>query len=96
MDLVDRIFEVDEPNKLWGADITYISTSQCWVYAAFVLDAFSREIGPDPRKVDADNGSTGSEPSEMTLKWTGHTVCLARDRSFGMVPIPYRDPVLRS
>lgn len=52
--------------------------------------------GPDPWKVDADNGSTGSEPSEMTLKWTGHTVCLACDLSFGMVPIPYRDPVLRS
>ncbi|SJM65920.1 Mobile element protein [Corynebacterium glutamicum] len=31
-------------NKLWVADITYISTSQGWVYAAFVLDAFSREI----------------------------------------------------
>lgn len=55
-----------------------------------------RNNGPDPWKVDADNGSTGSEPSEMTLKWTGHTVCLACDLSFGMVPIPYRDPVLRS
>lgn len=52
--------------------------------------------GADPWKVDADNGSTGSEPSEMALKWTGHTVCLACDLSFGMVPIPYRDPVLRS
>ena len=44
VDLVDRDFEVDAPNKLWVADITYISTSQGWVYAAFVLDAFSREI----------------------------------------------------
>lgn len=44
VDLVDRDFEVDAPNKLWVADITYISTLQGWVYAAFVLDAFSREI----------------------------------------------------
>ena len=43
-DLVDRDFEMDAPNKLWVADITYISTLQGWVYAAFVLDAFSREI----------------------------------------------------
>ncbi len=44
VDLVDRDFDVDAPNKLWVADITYISTSQGWVYAAFVMDAFSREI----------------------------------------------------
>ena len=43
-DIVDRDFDIDAPNKLWVADITYISTSQGWVYAAFVLDAFSREI----------------------------------------------------
>ncbi|EEW48905.1 hypothetical protein HMPREF0290_2482 [Corynebacterium efficiens YS-314] len=32
----------------------------------------------------------------MTPKWTGHTVCLARDLSFGVVPVPYRDPEFRS
>ena len=29
---------------LWVADITYIPTRTGWVYAAFVLDAYSREI----------------------------------------------------
>ena len=46
-DLVDRDFDVDAPNKLWVADITYISTSQGWVYAAFVMDAWARP--PDSR-----------------------------------------------
>ena len=44
MDLVDRDFAVTAPNMLWVADITYIPTRVGWVYAAFVLDAYSREI----------------------------------------------------
>ncbi len=44
VDLVDRDFYVTAPNVLWVADITYIPTRAGWVYAAFVLDAYSREI----------------------------------------------------
>ena len=44
VDLVDRDFAVTAPNMLWVADITYIPTRVGWVYAAFVLDAYSREI----------------------------------------------------
>lgn len=43
-DLVDRDFTADAPNRLWLADITYIPTAAGWVYAAFILDAFSREV----------------------------------------------------
>ena len=43
-DLVDRQFTVDEPNRLWVADITYIRTWAGFAYAAFVIDAFSRRI----------------------------------------------------
>ncbi|MBB5156520.1 DDE-type integrase/transposase/recombinase [Saccharopolyspora phatthalungensis] len=31
-------------NELWVADITYVRTAAGWVYAAFVLDVFSRLI----------------------------------------------------
>ncbi|WIM73306.1 DDE-type integrase/transposase/recombinase [Corynebacterium suedekumii] len=44
VDLVERDFAVTAPNMLWVADITYIPTRVGWVYAAFVLDAYSREI----------------------------------------------------
>ncbi len=44
VDLVDRDFDVEFPNMLWVADITYIPTRAGWVYAAFVLDAATREI----------------------------------------------------
>ncbi|MEE1806566.1 DDE-type integrase/transposase/recombinase, partial [Streptomyces sp. BE133] len=32
------------PNQLWVADITYIRTFSGWVYAAFVIDVFSRMV----------------------------------------------------
>ncbi len=43
-DLVDREFAASATNRLWVADITYVKTHSGWVYAAFVLDVFSRRI----------------------------------------------------
>jgi putative transposase len=43
-DLVNRQFTADAPNQLWVADITYIRTHSGWVYAAFVIDVFSRMV----------------------------------------------------
>ena len=43
-DLVEREFTAAAPNRLWVADITYVKTHSGWVYAAFVLDVFSRRI----------------------------------------------------
>jgi putative transposase len=43
-DLVNRDFTAPAPNRLWVADITYVKTHAGWVYAAFVLDTFSRRI----------------------------------------------------
>ena len=43
-DLVDRQFTATAPNRLWLADITYVPTWSGFVYAAFVIDAYSRFI----------------------------------------------------
>ena len=43
-DLVERSFTATAPNRLWVADITYVRTFSGWVYAAFVLDVFSRYV----------------------------------------------------
>lgn len=43
-DLVRRQFSAPAPSCLWVADITYIRTFSGWVYAAFVLDVFSRRV----------------------------------------------------
>ena len=43
-DLVERDFTATAPNRLWVADITYVSTWTGFAYVAFVTDAFSRRI----------------------------------------------------
>lgn len=43
-DLVGRDFNPAAPDRLWVADITYVSTWSGWVYVAFVVDAFARRI----------------------------------------------------
>jgi putative transposase len=42
IDLVDRKFYADRPNRLWVADITYIPTWSGFLYLAMVLDVYSR------------------------------------------------------
>jgi putative transposase len=43
-DLVQRVFTVAGPNRLWVADITYIATGAGFLYLAVVLDAWSRRV----------------------------------------------------
>jgi putative transposase len=43
-DLVERVFSAPAPNRLWVADLTYVSTWSGFCYTAFVIDAFSRMI----------------------------------------------------
>ena len=43
-DLLDRDFQAPAPNRVWVADITYCRTFAGWVYAAFVIDVFSRRV----------------------------------------------------
>jgi putative transposase len=43
-DRVERQFTAAAPNALWVADLTYIRTHSGWVYAAFILDVFSRMV----------------------------------------------------
>ena len=43
-DLVERSFVADAPNQPWVADIIYCRTFSGWVYAAFVIDVFSRMV----------------------------------------------------
>jgi putative transposase len=43
-DLVARQFQVDGPDRLWVADITYIPTWAGFLYLAVVLDAWSRRV----------------------------------------------------
>jgi putative transposase len=43
-DLVERNFTASAPNRLWVADLTYVSTWSGVAYVAFVTDVFSRYV----------------------------------------------------
>jgi len=42
--LLDRQFDVAEPNSVWASDITYVGTHEGWLYLAVVIDLFSRRV----------------------------------------------------
>lgn len=42
--LLNREFVVNEPNKVWVTDITYVRTHEGWLFLAIVMDLFSRQI----------------------------------------------------
>jgi putative transposase len=42
--VVARQFDVSAPNRVWVADITYVSTWEGWLYLAVVIDLFSRRV----------------------------------------------------
>lgn len=44
LDLVNRQFRAEGPNRLWVADFTDVATWSGFVYAAFVIDVFARQI----------------------------------------------------
>lgn len=42
--LLDRNFTVNDINRCWVSDITYIATMEGWLYLCTVLDLFSRKV----------------------------------------------------
>ena len=42
--VLDRNFDVGAANKTWVGDVTYIPTSEGWLYLAVLLDLFSRRV----------------------------------------------------
>jgi putative transposase len=42
--LLEQNFKIDEPNRVWTADISYCRTLEGWIYLAVVLDLYSRKI----------------------------------------------------
>ena len=44
LDLVDRNFKAEAPNRLWVADLTYVATWRGFVHIAFVIDVFACRI----------------------------------------------------
>jgi putative transposase len=65
-DLVQRRFAPLAPDRLWVADLTYVSTWSGWVYVAFVVDAYARRI------LGWRTGTTMAIPTRPGRRGTGH------------------------
>ena len=42
--LLERDFDVEQPNQVFASDITYVWTQEGWLYLAVVIDLYSRKI----------------------------------------------------
>ena len=42
--LLDQDFSADDPNQKWAGDISYVWTSEGWLYLAVILDLYSRRV----------------------------------------------------
>ena len=41
---LNREFQAEKPNQKWVSDITYLHTSEGWLFLAVIMDLFSRKI----------------------------------------------------
>jgi putative transposase len=44
LNTLNRQFTVTQPNRVWAGDITYVWTTEGWLYLAVVLDLYSRLV----------------------------------------------------
>ena len=42
--ILNRQFQVEQPNRVWAGDLTYVWTTEGWLYLAVVLDLYSRTV----------------------------------------------------
>lgn len=42
--LLTQDFSAEAPNQKWVGDITYVATSEGWLYLAVIIDLYSRQV----------------------------------------------------
>ncbi|BFU89960.1 MAG: transposase [Nitrospira sp.] len=42
--ILDRVFTVEAPNRVWAGDLTYVWTLEGWLYLAVLLDLYARRV----------------------------------------------------
>jgi transposase InsO family protein len=71
--LLEQNFTVNDPDRVYVSDITYIPTAEGWLYLAVVLDLFSRKI---------IGWSTGQEiDTELVIKALKNTIANRKPRA---------------
>lgn len=42
--LLNRVYQLEQPDRVWAGAITYIATQEGWLSLAVVIDLFSRQV----------------------------------------------------
>ena len=75
--LLEQNFVAHRPDQVWLADITYIPTSEGWLYLAVILELFTRQLvgwamrepsvpnSPSPRSSWRNNGGARERASSI-------------------------------
>lgn len=74
--LLERDFTADAPNKKWMTDMTFIATSEGWLYLAGVIDGYSRRLV---------GWAMGSEHDAELVKQALHMALVVRRPGAGLV-----------
>ena len=94
-DLLERDFTAPAPNRRWVADITYVETRSGFVYAAFILDLFSRMI-VGWQVSDTLRAELALDALEMAIWSRGDQIGGELGPSFGSRSAVYGDPLCRA
>jgi putative transposase len=65
---LNRCFTVEEPDRVWCGDITFIRTGTGWVYLAVVLDLYARKVVGWALSAKADSQLA---QDALTMAWHG-------------------------
>lgn len=74
--LLERDFTADAPNEKWMTDMTFIATSEGWLYLAGVIDAYSRRLV---------GWAMGQEHDAELVKQALHMALVMRQPGAGLV-----------
>jgi transposase InsO family protein len=74
--LLNRDFTADAPNKKWMTDMTFIATSEGWLYLAGVMDAYSRRLV---------GWAMGQEHDAELVKQALHMALIGRKPGAGLI-----------
>ncbi|ERB40297.1 hypothetical protein N748_14595 [Legionella pneumophila str. 121004] len=91
--VLNRKFQVNEPNRAYVSDITYIPTHECWLYLTVIIDLFFRKVVGWNMSSRMKAG-TVSDALTMAI-WQRkpkaglivHSDCVVRGRSCPLLPL---------
>ena len=66
--ILDRQFHAGKPGEKWVSDITYLSTTEGWVYLTVVIDLFDRKVLGWALSADMESAHTSIAALEMAVR----------------------------